>query len=444
MLCRTFDAQIPEERADMFNMLAERRRLSLGGDQEVETKTRGILEEVRTDGLGAVMKYTRLYDAPDFTPRMFHLDRDFLLRMAEATCCADLDPILEAAENIRAFHQEQKEKSWFIRRPDGSVLGQVMHPVRRAGLYVPGGKGGETPLISSLLMTAIPAMVAGVREIVVVTPPRPDGSVNPLIMAAAGLLGISELYACGSAWAIGALTYGAGPLAPVDVIAGPGNIWVSTAKRLVAGQVGIDMVAGPSEIVIVADQSADPIWLAADMLSQAEHDPLASAICLVTEAELVPRLLAELEGQCAALPRAALAAESLQRWGAVALAPNLEQACALAGEIAPEHLELMCENPWELLPQVRAAGSVFMGRCSSEALGDYYAGPNHVLPTMGTARFSSGLGVHTFTTRSNVICATTAAASLAAAAVARLARLEGLEAHARAAELRTGMNKTHN
>ncbi|MCL1915343.1 MAG: histidinol dehydrogenase [Desulfovibrionaceae bacterium] len=436
MSCFVFDAGRPEERAGLLALLEERRRLSLGGDAEVETQTRAILEDVRNDKLRAVIKYNRLHDAPDFTSSMFHHNRRRLRRAAAVVSDEELAPVLEAAEHIRAFHQEQKEKAWFIRGPAGALLGQIPHPVRRAGLYVPGGKGGETPLISSLLMTAIPALVAGVKEIAVVTPPRPDGSVNPLLLATAAALGLTDVFACGSAWGIGALAYGAGPLAPVDVIAGPGNLWVSTAKRLLLGRVGLDLLAGPSEIVIIADHTADPAWLAADMLSQAEHDPLASAVCLLTDLDLLPKLQKELEGQLASLPKAATAAASLGRWGAAVLLPDLRAACSLANAIAPEHLELMCADPWELLPEIHAAGAIFIGRHSAEALGDYYAGPNHVLPTLGTARFSSGLGVHTFMTRSNVICAGSAFAAKAAPDVARLARLEGLEAHARSAELR--------
>jgi histidinol dehydrogenase len=438
MPCLTLDLNQPGDAGRLLELLAERRRSGLGHDPGLEERVRSILAEVREQGLEAVLKYNRLYDSPDFSGEMFRLDGDFLRKTAESISCAALEPILEAAENIRAFHQEQKEKAWFISRPDGLLLGQTFHPVRRVGLYVPGGRGGDTPLISSLLMTAIPALVAGVPEIVAVSPPRADGSINPFILAAAGILGLSAVYACGSAWAIGALAYGAGPLEAVDVIAGPGNIWVNAAKRQLVGQVGIDLIAGPSEIVIIADESADPVWLAADMLAQAEHDPLASAVCLLTEPAILSPLREELRRQSAALPRAETAASSLRSWGVLALVPNLEQACVLANRIAPEHLEVMCAHPWEILPQITAAGAVFLGRHSAEALGDYYAGPNHVLPTLGTARFASGLGVQTFMTRTNVISAGPGFAFKAASGTARLARLEGLEAHARSAELRGG------
>ncbi len=437
MPCIVLDGSREEDLRRLRGMLAQRRDMGLdSGDSGIEEKVRAILADVKKNGLEAVVKYNRKFDSPSFTPQMFRVSKEALQKAAQELCCTDVGVILEAAENIRSFHREQKEKAWFINRPDGTILGQVVNPVRRAGLYVPGGKGGETPLISSLLMTAVPAMVAGVKEIAVITPARADGSINPFILGAAALLGISEVYACGSAWGIGALVYGAGELKPVDVIAGPGNLWVTTAKRLVIGQVGIDMIAGPSEIAIIADSSASPSTLAADMLGQAEHDPLASSICLITDKDLINPLCAELKSQCAELPRAKLAAESLKNWGAVVYMPSLQDACALANEIAPEHLEVMCDHAMELLPHLHAAGSIFLGHNSAEALGDYFAGPNHVLPTMGTARFASGLGVQTFMTRSNVICSSPVFAQYAAKHVARLARLEGLEAHARSAEAR--------
>ncbi|MDL2307375.1 histidinol dehydrogenase [Desulfovibrio sp. OttesenSCG-928-C06] len=419
-------------------MLEERRHIGLSAndDHGVEDKVREIIEKVRCGGLDAVLDYTRKFDSENFTPDMLAVSREDIRKAYESTSADDLRIIGEAADNIRNFHQAQKDKSWFVTRPDGTMLGQTINPVGRAGLYVPGGRRGNTPLISSLLMTAIPAQVAGVGEIAVVTPPRADGSVNPYILAAAELLGIREIYACGSAWAIAALAHGAGPIRPVDVIAGPGNIWVATAKRLLIGQVGIDMIAGPSEVLILADDTASPAVIAADMLSQAEHDSLASAICVITSSFLAESIKYELETQCATLPRAEVARESLRRWGAVVIARDLEHAIGLANRVAPEHLELLCERPWEVLPKIKSAGAVFMGAYSAESLGDYYAGPNHVLPTMGTARFASALGVQTFCKKTSVIAASAGFARDGAAAVARLARLEGLEAHARAAEAR--------
>ncbi len=398
-----------------------------------ESVVAGILADVRARGLEAVIDYTRRFDAPDFAPAFFSVPASDLAKAAAEVPAEDMAVIREAADNIRTFHEAQKEQSWFLPRPDGTMLGQMVRPVDRAGLYVPGGKAGGTPLISSLLMNAIPAQVAGVPEIAVISPPRPDGTVNPHILAAAHLLGLREVYAAGSAWAVAALAYGAGPLRPVDVIAGPGNIFVATAKRLLIGTVGIDMIAGPSEICVIADDSANPAWMAADMLSQAEHDALASSVCICTDATVAEALSRALERQCADLPRADIARESLERYGAIIVTPDMDMALELANRIAPEHLELLVRDPWLLLPRVRHAGAVFMGHYSPEPLGDYFAGPNHVLPTMGTARFSSALSVSTFCKKTSIIAASREFAVAGAPSIARLARLEGLEAHARSA-----------
>jgi histidinol dehydrogenase len=306
-------------------------------------------------------------------------------------------------------------------------------PVDRAGLYVPGGTGGSTPLLSSLLMNVIPAQVAGVPELAVVSPPRRDGTINEHLLATAHLLGIREVYAAGSAWAVAGLAFGAGALRPVDVIAGPGNIFVSIAKRMLIGHVGIDMIAGPSEICVIADATANPAWVAADLLSQAEHDPLASAVCLCTDPATAQAIARETDRQCALLPRKDIAEAALTKYSAVIAVPDMETALNIANRIAPEHLELLVDDPWALLPKVRHAGAIFMGRFSPEVVGDYFAGPNHVLPTMGTARFSSGLSVETFCKKSSIIAASPGFIRASADAMARLARLEGLEAHARSA-----------
>jgi histidinol dehydrogenase len=369
---------------------------------------------------------------------MLAIPPDALRRAAEGIPEEDAAVIREAARRIRAFHEAQKENSWFQTAPDGVILGQMVTPVARAGLYVPGGQGGETPLISSLLMNAVPALIAGVNEIAVVSPPRADGTLSPHILAAAHILGITEVYAAGSAWAIAALAYGAGPIKAVDLIAGPGNIWVTTAKRLLLGRVGIDMLAGPSEICIIAGRGADPAWIAADMLSQAEHDALASAVCITPDDALAERVQAELERQLALLPRAETAKHSLADWGALVLVPDISRAVAVANAIAPEHLELCIGDPWAILPLIRNAGAVFMGHHTAEPVGDYFAGPNHVLPTMGTARFASALSVHTFCKKISVLSITAAFTDKHGADIARLARLERLEAHARAVEARLG------
>ncbi len=403
---------------------------------EAEDRVRAILAEVRASGLKAVAAYTRSFDAPNFTAKQFAVPRKALERAASALPKEDRAAIEAAAANIRAFHEAQTERSWFITRPDGSILGRRVTPADRAGLYVPGGKGGSTPLISSLLMNAIPAQVAGVPEIAVISPPRPDGSPAPAILAAAHILGLTEVYAAGGPWGVAALAYGAGHLKPVDVIAGPGNIYVATAKRLLIGTVGIDMIAGPSEICIIADSSADPEWVAADMLSQAEHDELASSVCLCTAKGLAAKVKKALDAQLRDLPRREIAASSLKEYGALA-ETDLETALEISNTLAPEHLELLVDNPWEVLPKVRHAGAVFMGGWSPEPMGDYFAGPNHVLPTMGTARFSSALGVEVFCKKISVLAASREFTTASAGAVARLARLEGLEAHARSALART-------
>ena len=390
---------------------------------------------MRGKGDEALVDFTRRFDCPDFAPPL-RVSEQEIARAAASVSVESREQISGAAANIRAFHEAQLEKSWFLTRPDGSILGQRVLPVDAVGLYVPGGQGGNTPLVSSLLMNAIPAQVAGVPRLAVCTPPRKDGSVNPHILAAAHLLDIDEVYRVGGAWSIAALAYGTQSLPPVDVIAGPGNIYVTTAKRLVQGTVGIDMIAGPSEVLVLADDSANPEWLAADMLSQAEHDALASAICITDNEALAHAVIAELERQSATLPRADIVRKSLADWSAVVLVPDMDAAIALANRVAPEHLEVLMREPWSVLPRIRHAGAVFLGPYAPEPLGDYFAGPNHVLPTLGTARFSSALSVQTFCKRTSIIAASPAFAAANADAVARLARMEQLEAHARSMECR--------
>ncbi len=407
-------------------------------DAGVEEDVRAILARVRAEGLPAVLEYTRRFDCPDFAETSFRVSASELDAAVKTVSAEDLGILRAAIANIRAFHEAQKAQSWFQTSPDGGLLGQLVSPVDRAGLYVPGGRGGETPLISSLLMNAVPARVAGVRELAVVSPPRRDGTLNPYILAAARLLDIGEVHACGGAWAVAALAYGAGSLKPVDLIAGPGNIWVATAKRLLIGTVGIDMLAGPSEILILADKSAKAAWVAADMLSQAEHDPLACSVLLTDSPALAESVAAELSCQLTTLPRLQIAAQSLKDWGAIAVVPDLDLALQIANRIAPEHLELLVDDPWALLPKIRNAGAVFMGHYAPEPLGDYFAGPNHVLPTMGTARFSSALGVQTFCKKTSLLAPSRDFTRSSAPLVARLARLEELEAHARSALIRLG------
>lgn len=432
MICRILHLQSEQEWVKASQWLDGR----FNPGDSVEGSVREILANVREKGDEALIDYTRRFDCPEFAAPLRVSEQDI------AWAAASISPehreqISEAAHNIRTFHKEQLEKSWFQTRPDGSILGQRVLPVDRVGLYVPGGQGGNTPLLSSMLMNAIPALVAGVPRVAVCTPPRKDGTINPHILAAAHLLDIDEIYRVGGAWSIGAMAYGTQSIDPVDVIAGPGNIYVATAKRLVQGTVGIDMVAGPSEVLVVADSSARPHWLAADMLSQAEHDMLASAILLTDDITLAEQVQQELEKQCSQLPKAQIAGKSLMDWGAIVVVPNIMTAVAIANRVAPEHLELCVRDPWALLPHIRHAGAIFMGQHSPEPVGDYFAGPNHVLPTLRTARFSSALSVQNFCKKTSIVATSPTFLLENAPAIASLARLEGLEAHARSVEIRS-------
>lgn len=402
----------------------------------VEERVRDIIAQVRSRGDQAVMDYTRRFDCPDLGPDTLRVPAAHIEQARHNISAGDMAIISEAARNIREFHEHQKQNSWMTMPSPGVTLGQLVLPVERAGLYVPGGQGGETPLISSLLMNAIPAQVAGVPNIHVVSPPRRDGTLNPYILATAAILGIEHVYLCGSAWAVAALAYGTETIPRVDVIAGPGNIFVTTAKRLVAGQVGIDMIAGPSEIAILADGTADPAWLAADMLSQAEHDPLASSLLISPDEGLLGKVRAELSRQMGRLPRKGIAADALKNWSALIHVADLEAGMGLVNLLAPEHFELSVADPWAWTGRIRNAGAVFLGHHTPEPVGDYFAGPNHVLPTLATARFSSALSVETFCKKTSLLATDRNYLSLHGEKIARLARLEGLEAHARSVEQR--------
>ena len=402
----------------------------------VERSVQEILLAVRNEGDEALVRYTQRFDCPGFDSSMLRVPASSLREAKNELPREDLRLIEEAAANIRAYHERQRENSWLDTRENGLVLGQLVRPVDRAGLYVPGGKSGETPLVSSLIMNAVPALVAGVGRTIAVSPPGRDGSLNPYTLAAAEILGIEEVYAVGSAWAVAALAYGTQTVPGVDVVAGPGNIHVTTAKRLLLGRVGIDMIAGPSEVAILADGSADPAWLAADLLSQAEHDELASAVLVSADDTLLEAVDSELHQQLADLPRAEVAASALRNWGALIKVPDAETGMELINRLAPEHFELCLQDPWSWIGSVRNAGAVFVGQQTPEPLGDYFAGPNHILPTVGTARFSSALSVQHFCKKSSLLAASPSHMSDCSAKVARLARLEGLEAHARSAEKR--------
>lgn len=414
------------------DLLAKRRR----PDTEIERRVREIIQRVQQDRDTALVEYTRRFDCPGFEAAKLKVSAEEIEASPAQLPAEDLAILEEAIANVRAFHARQVESSWQTTLADGTILGQLVRPLDRVGLYVPGGQGGETPLVSSLIMTAVPAQLAGVREIGVASPPRRDGSLNPYILATARLLGLADIFRVGSAWAIAGLAFGTETIPPCDMLAGPGNIHVATAKSLLRDQVGIDMLAGPSEILVLADATADPDWLAADLLSQAEHDPLASALLVTPEPDLAKAVIERLGIRLKELDRAEIAAKALDDFGGAVLVPDLETAVELANRVAPEHLELCVAEPWKLLPLVRHAGAVFLGQHSPEPVGDYFAGPNHVLPTLGTARFSQALSVQSFCKKSSLIATSPAYLRSHGTKIARLARLEGLEAHARSVECR--------
>ena len=402
-------------------------------DEAVERATARILEDVRRRGDAALIELTARFDR--WAPRDA-ADLDVHPREAQAARAAW--PVAEraaleaAAARIRAYHERQRLESWRVREDDGTVLGQQVTALDRVGMYVPGGKAAYP---STVIMGAIAAKVAGVKELVMVTP-TPGGTPNGPVLAAAALAGVDRIVRIGGAQAVGALAYGTRSIAPVDKIVGPGNAYVAAAKRRVFGRVGIDMVAGPSEVLVVADASANADWIAMDLLSQAEHDEIAQAILITPEAALIDRVAASMRRQLAALPRRDIIAASLAARGALVRVRDLEEACVLANRIAPEHLELALADPEAWLPRIRHAGAIFLGHHACESLGDYCAGPNHVLPTSRTARFSSPLGVYDFQKRSSVISVSREGARTLGRLAATLARAEGLEAHARSAEWR--------
>ena len=398
-----------------------------------------IVGDIRRRGDDAVLEYTVKIDGVTLTAAGMEVTAAEK-KQAMAALPAELADVLQqAAANIRRFHQEQLEndRPWTSSRGTGSWVGQRRTPLDRVGIYVPGGTAAYP---SSVLMTAIPAVVAGVREVMMMVPPSPDGSVNPLVLAAAEIAGVNRIFRIGGAQAIAALAFGTATVPKVDKIVGPGNIFVTLAKKAVYGYCDIDMLAGPSEIMIVADGSADAAYVAADMLSQAEHDELASSI-LVTDSETVAaEVEQELQVQLATLPRAATAQTALERQGLILLVRDLNQAAECVNAAAPEHLEILTETPEALLPGIRHAGAIFLGAYSPEPLGDYFAGPSHVLPTGGTARYASVLNADTFRKTTSLIAYAPADLSAVGAAVVRLAEAEGLSAHARAIALRRNKN----
>ncbi|GAJ40680.1 histidinol dehydrogenase [Saccharococcus caldoxylosilyticus] len=407
------------------------RRTIESGTEEQRRAVLEIIADVRTRGDEALKEYTEKFDQVRLASlRITEKEMEQAYQQVSAEMLAI---IREAAANIRDYHERQKRESWITAKEDGTILGQKITPLDAVGLYVPGGTAAYP---SSVLMNVIPAQVAGVKRIVIVSPPNQDGTLPAGVLVAANELGVSEIYKVGGAQAIAALAYGTETIQPVDKIFGPGNIYVALAKREVFGQVAIDMIAGPSEIVVLADETANADEIAADLLSQAEHDERASAILVTPSMKLALAVASEVEKQLETLPRKAIAASSLENYGAIYVTETLDEAVRVVNELAPEHLEVMTAEPLQLLGQIRHAGAIFLGRFSSEPVGDYFAGPNHVLPTNGTARFSSGLSVDEFVKKSSIIVYSETALKQNAEKIAAFARLEGLEAHARAVEAR--------
>ncbi len=403
-------------------------------DKNVIPVVSEIIDNVKENGDKAVEEYTIKFDgkAPE-NPEISLSEIDSLIEKCDPDY---LDTIRKAAANIADFHKRQVQQSWLTTKQNGVIMGQRIRGLKRVGIYVPGGTAAYP---SSVLMNAIPAKIAGVEEIIMCTPPQKDGTPNPNIIAAAKEAGVDRIFLMGGAQAIAALAYGTQTVPKVDKIVGPGNIFVATAKKLLYGTVDIDMIAGPSEILIVADKSANPKFLAADLMSQAEHDKLASAILLTDSPELAKQTEAELEKQVQSLSRKDIIKASLEDFGAIIVCSNLNQAVEFANELAPEHLEVCCENPMEYVGKLDNAGSVFLGNYSPEPLGDYFAGPNHVLPTSGTARFFSPLSVDSFVKKSSFIYYTEDALKSDASDVVRFANTEGLTAHANSIKVRFDM-----
>ncbi|WP_077619463.1 histidinol dehydrogenase [Bacillus sinesaloumensis] len=401
------------------------------GTEEQRRAVLDILANVQKEGDTALRTYTKEFDGV-LLDELKVTEQD--IKLAYQNLDEKYTPIIrEAAENIRDYHSRQVKQSWMTMKDNGTILGQKITPLDAVGVYVPGGKAAYP---SSVLMNVIPAQVAGVERIVMVSPPGKDGTIPAGVLVAADILGVAEIYKVGGAQAVGALAYGTETIKPVDKIVGPGNIFVALAKREVYGNVDIDMIAGPSEIVVLADETALPNEVAADLLSQAEHDERASSILVTPSMELAEAVSVEVEKQLAILPREEIARASINDFGAIYVTSDLDEAVQIVNELAPEHLEIMTKEPMEQVGKIRHAGAIFIGRYSSEPVGDYFAGPNHVLPTNGTARFSSPLSVDDFTKKSSIISYSKRAIDENAPKIAAFARLEGLEAHARAVEER--------
>jgi len=425
----------PSKEAEVWiKDLAEKR--SVDFTEEDEKKVLDIIHDVRKRGDAAVTDYTNRFDAPDLTAENLIVTEAEYAEAEKKAGSEFIKAIERSISQVKEFHSRQKRNSWIDTPRDGVILGQMIRPVDAAGVYVPGAKGGMTPLVSSVIMGVIPAKIAGVQHIAMVTPPMKDGGVNPYLLVAAKMTGADVVYKTGSAWAVAALAYGTESIKKVDVIVGPGNIYVTLAKKIVSGAVGIDMIAGPSEILVIADEKANPAHLAADLLSQAEHDTMASSILVTISKDVAERTIEEVRKQLENLPRKEIAVESVNNFAGAFIVPDMDTAIELSNRIAPEHLELQVETPFEFLGKIRNAGAVFMGRYTPEPVGDYIAGPNHVLPTSGTARFASALSVEHFTKRISLINYSKDAFMKEADDIMRLADIEGLEAHANSVRIR--------
>ncbi|CAN1557819.1 HisD Histidinol dehydrogenase [Burkholderiaceae bacterium] len=423
------DSRDPEFQITLSKLLA----FDAEQDDAIDAAAASILQQVRLEGDKALLGYTRQFDKVDVeTVAALEIPRcDWETALANLPA-AQRQALEIAAQRVRAYHLHQRQESWSYTEADGTRLGQQITPLDRVGLYVPGGKASYP---SSVLMNAIPAKVAGVSEVIMVTP-TPGGQRNAMVLAAAAIAGVDRCFAIGGAQAVGALAYGTATIPAVDKIVGPGNAYVAAAKRRVFGTVGIDMIAGPSEILVICDGQTPADWIAMDLFSQAEHDELAQAILLCPDAKYLDEVQASIEKLLPTMPRADIIRTSLRDRGALILVRDLQEACEISNNIAPEHLEVSCENPDKWLPLLRHAGAIFMGRHSSEALGDYCAGPNHVLPTSRTARFSSPLGVYDFQKRSSLIHVSAAGAQTLGKVANELALGEGLQAHAASARYR--------
>lgn len=407
------------------------RRSVENGTLEQRKAVLDIIENVKTLGDDALFAFTQKFDGVKL--EQLKVTETEIQAAYEKVDDELLSIMREARENIRVYHEKQLKNSWMMTQPNGTMLGQKVTPLDSVGVYVPGGTAAYP---SSVFMTVVPAVVAGVERIVMVSPPQKDGTLNPVVLVAAKEAGVKEIYKVGGAQAVAALAYGTESIPPVDKIVGPGNIYVALAKREVFGVVDIDMIAGPSEIVVLADDIAKPHEVAADLLSQAEHDPRSSSVLVTTSMELAEAVQQEVEEQLKTLPREEIARESINEFGAIYVTENLEEAIAVVNELAPEHLEIMVKQAQECLAKIKHAGAIFVGRYSSEPVGDYYAGTNHVLPTNGTARFSSPLNIDDYQKKSSVVIYSEEAFRRNANKIATFARSEGLEAHARAIESR--------